>query len=401
MQPIMYATRVARLPVLAPDGGDVGVVSDLVIGPAHADHGPFVYGFVVTVPGRSIFLGSGRVARIDSEGVHLSSGALNLRRFTPRPTETLVLTDLMDRQLPDAAGERVNDVGIAASPRRARSWEVVTVDVAGPRAGRLRPARGRRSAGWEVLRPLLAQHDDYEHLRDLHPTDAATRIAALPASQRAAAAGTLDDEHLADVLEELPADVQATLLSQLDVERAADVLEAMEPDDAADVLGDLPPGGQTQLLAAMESEDAAVMRRLLAYGDDTAGGLMNPEPIVLTGGAAVAEALARLQEPDLPPAMASQVFVVRPPAQTPTGAFEGQVGVQRLLREPPSRPLRECLDLVPDPLPPDASGADVAQHMAAYNLLAVPICDPGGRLLGVVTVDDMLDHLLPEGWRRR
>jgi CBS domain-containing protein len=403
MQAVMYASRVARLPVMAPDGGTLGWVNDVVIGPVAADHGPFVYGFVVTVPGRSIFLGVGRVATIDATGVHLSSGALNMRRFAQRPGETLVLADLIDQPVPGDS-ERVNDVGIATSGRRARSWEVVAVDVLSGRGGPLRPLRSlrgrRRTAGWEVLRPLLTRRDGYEHLRELHPTDAAQKILALPPADRAAAARSLDDEQLADLLEEMPADVRADMLARLDVERAADVLETMEPDDAADVLGELASGGQRELLAAMESEDAAVMRRLLAYGDETAGGLMNPEPIVLTTRATVAEALALVRNPDLSPAMATVAFVVRPPAQTPTGAYEGQSGVQRLLREPPGRALRDCLDLAPEPLPPDASTAAVAQHMAAYNLVAAPICDSDGHLLGVVTIDDVLDHLVPDRWRQ-
>jgi CBS domain-containing protein len=401
MQSVMYVSRVARLPVLAPDGGTLGWVTDLVIGPVAAEHGPSVYGFVVTVPGRSIFLGIGRVATIDATGVHLSSGALNMRRFGQRPGETLVLAELIDQPVPGDGGERINDVGITASSRRARGWEVVAVDLVTGRGGPLRPFRGRqRTAGWDVLRPLLTRRDGYEHLRELHPTDAAQKILALPAADRAAAARALDDEQLADLMEEMPADVRADLLARLDVERAADVLEIMEPDDAADVLGDLAPGGQRELLAAMESEDAAVMRRLLAYGEDTAGGLMNPEPIVLAAQATVAEALALLRDPDLSPAMASVAFVVRPPAQTPTGDYQGQCGVPRLLREPPGRALRDCLDLAPDPLPPDATTAAVAQHMAAYNLVAVPICDSDGHLLGVVTIDDVLDHLLPDRWRQ-
>jgi Mg/Co/Ni transporter MgtE len=98
--------------------------------------------------------------------------------------------------------------------------------------------------------------------------------------------------------------------------------------------------------------------------------------------------------------MATVAFVVLPPAQTPTGDYQGQCGVPRLLREPPGRALRDCLDLAPEPLPPDATTAAVARHMAAYNLVAVPICDTVGHLLGVVTIDDVLDHLLPDRWRQ-
>ena len=148
-------------------------------------------------------------------------------------------------------------------------------------------------------------------------------------------ADALDDDRLAEVIEELPEDDQMDLLVHLDEARAADVLEAMEPDDAADLLGELPEGVQTRLLELMEPEESAPVRRLLQYSFDTAGGLMTPEPVVLTPDATVAEALARVRSPDLTPALASMVFVARPPQATPTGRYLGCVHTQRLLREPP------------------------------------------------------------------
>lgn len=402
MSAVAYASRLARLPVLAPDGGRVGAVADLVIGGPAGDEAPPVYGLVATVPGRRIFISAGRIAGIDAEGVHLRSGSLNLRRFAKRPSETLVIAELLDHAVGED-GERCNDVGIGPSPRRAGAWEVTTVDLlAATRGARLGRRRGRRrTAGPGVLRPLLGEHDPHHRLRDMQPADAAKRFAVLGTAQRAAAAQALDDEQLADLIEELPPAAQAQLLTDLGVERSTDVLEAMEPDDAADVLGDLEPDERTALLAEMSDGNAARLRRLLVYDDDTVGGLMNPEPVACTPDTTVAEALARLRDPDVIPAMAAQVFVVEPPAETPTGAYLGTSGIQRLLREPPARRLRGCLDPVPEPLDPADTVDDVAQHLAAYNLVAAPAVDGQRRLVGAVTVDDVLDHILPDDWRQR
>jgi Mg/Co/Ni transporter MgtE len=238
-------------------------------------------------------------------------------------------------------------------------------------------------------------------MRELHPADVAASIIALPPERRRALAELMEDERLADLLEELPEDEQLKLIEGLDIDRLADILEEMEPQDAADLLGEMPVAERNELLAAMEPEEAQPLRRLLLYQGDTAGGLMTPEPLILTPDATVAEALARLRDPDLPAALAAQVFVVEPPTETPTGRYLGPVGFQRLLREAPSQHVGECLDDGPQPIAPDLPEAGVARRLAAYDVVAVPVCDGAGRLVGAVTVDDMLDRVLPVGWRKR
>ncbi|HEX8581899.1 MAG TPA: CBS domain-containing protein, partial [Acidimicrobiales bacterium] len=164
----------------------------------------------------------------------------------------------------------------------------------------------------------------------------------------------------------------------------------------------MPAERRQELLAAMEPEEATPLRRLLTYASSTAGGLMTPEPVVLAPTTTVAEAQARLRQPELPMALAAQVFVARPPTETPTGPYLGSVGFQRLLREAPSTAIGECLDEGPDAaVPPDLPDADVAERLARYDAMAVAVCDDAGRLVGAVTVDDVLDHLLPEDWRSR
>ena len=158
---------------------------------------------------------------------------------------------------------------------------------------------------------------------------------------------------------------------------------------------------RSRLLAAMDPQEADPVRRLLVYDHHTAGGLMTPEPVIEHPLATVAHALARLREPELPAAIAAQVFVTERPTQPPTGRYLGAVGFQRLLREAPGTQVGRCLDEHPDPIAPDLAEVAVAERLAAYNLLAVPVCDAAGRLLGAVTVDDVLDRTLPAGWRQR
>ena len=203
------------------------------------------------------------------------------------------------------------------------------------------------------------------------------------------------------MLEELPEDDQVEILSTLEGDRAAHVLEEMEPDDAADLLSELPTEQAERLLALMEPGDADPVRRLLAYDEHTAGGLMTSDPVVLAPDATIAEALAHVRRVELTPPLASAVFVCRSPLETPTGRFLGMAHQQRLLREAPHTPLGHVLDTDVVPLAPEETLQAVTRRLAAYNLVSLPVVDEDGHLLGAVTADDVLDHLLPEDWREQ
>jgi Mg/Co/Ni transporter MgtE len=240
-----------------------------------------------------------------------------------------------------------------------------------------------------------------EQFEGQRPIEVAEAIRELPQKRRFEVVRALDDERLADVLQELPEEEQANMLRQLEPERAADVLEAMDPDDAADLLGTMTPADAELFLRRMDPEDSEDVRRLLAHSPDTAGGLMTSEPVAIAPDTTVAEALARVRDPDLTPALASLVIVVRPPTSTPTGRYLGCVHLQRLLREPPAALVGGMLDTDLPYLGPEDPLTAVTRYFAAYNLVCGPVVDDENHLLGAVSVDDVLDHLLPDDWRER
>jgi Mg/Co/Ni transporter MgtE len=234
----------------------------------------------------------------------------------------------------------------------------------------------------------------------MHPSDVAAIVRSLPLNQRRQLAEVMDDDRLADVLEELTESEQVGLIEGLDMERLLDVLDEMEVDDLADLLAEMPGEKRARILDAMDDEDADMMRQLLSYEEGTAGGLMTPEIIILGPNATVAEALAQIRDPEWLVSIAAQVFVCSPPYKPPTGKYLGVVHFQRLLREPPSMKLGRCLETEPT-ITPDISDREVAERLASYNMLSVGVCDTAGRLLGAITVDDVLDRTLPTGWRQR
>ncbi|QMU67736.1 magnesium transporter MgtE N-terminal domain-containing protein [Streptacidiphilus sp. P02-A3a] len=421
----VFVSHLVGVAVFDPNGDQVGRIRDLVVNLRLGGRPPRVAGFAVELTNkRRVFLPMNRVTSLES-GQVITTGVINMRRFEQRSSETLVLAELLDRrvqlvteQAGGAAGDTVTVLDVAITQVRNRDWEIDKVFVergrpSGPTSGTAPTGwwRAVRRKGetltvdWSAVTGFGLREEDqgaanllatFEQLR---PADLANVLHHLSAKRRSEVAAALDDERLADVMEELPEDDQVAILGALHQERAADVLEAMDPDDAADLLSELPEHEAERLLQLMEPQEAAPVRRLLSYGEDTAGGLMTTEPVVLEPDATVAEALARVRNSDLKPAQAAQVYVCRPPTETPTGRYLGLVHFQRLLREPPYTLLGAIVDGDLDPLAPATELPRITSYLATYNMVAAPIVDERGLLLGAVTVDDVLDHILPEDWR--
>lgn len=407
----VYVARLVGTPVFDPIGDPVGRVRDVVI-LMRRGAAPVAVGLVVEVPGRRrIFLPLTRVTSV-APGQVICTGVLNLRRFQARASETLAIAELLERSVTIKAGRvpaRIEDVAI--EPMRAGTWAVTRLSVR--KAERRKGVLGFSRRGETVVVELdevsgLMRRDQVQgaHLviqsfADHKPADLASALMEMSPERSAQIAAALDDARLADVLEELPEEDQIALLSTLRSDRAADVLEAMEPDDAADLLGDLPAAQAQELLELMEPEDADHVRQLLHYEDDTAGGLMTTSPVIVGPETTVATCLALVRKQELPPALASMVFVVRPPLETPTGRYVGLVHLQRLLREAPHDSIGGFCDTAIEPLDPRNSLAEVSRRMAAYDILAMPVIDDEHRLLGAISIDDVLDHLLPSDWREQ
>jgi CBS domain-containing protein len=400
----VYAYGVLRLALLDSDGVTIGRIEDIVVLPGSPQTGavaadpPTVVGFVASSQRRRIFVNAATLASLDGKGVRLRSSLVDVKPFKRRPGELLVSKDVLDKRI---GFESVSDIGLRPVAGRVASWEVSKVMLSS-RTG-LRRRRTSRLVPWTEVALIFATDPlamEAARLRDLEPFDVASRLRNLPLAQRQLLIEKMEDESLADLLEELPEAEQVRIIEGLDLERLVDVLEEMEYDDAADLLAEMPRDQRDKVLEAMDQDERDVMQRLLSYSEGTAGSLLTPDPVILPPTATVAEALAHVREEDVLVPFATQVFVVEPPFVAPTGRYLGVAHIQRLLREGPSTELRHCLDDEPS-IRPDLPDREVAERLAAYNLLAIAVCDEAGRLLGAVSVDDVLDRVLPVGWRQR
>ena len=398
--------RLIGTSVFDPLGDEVGKVHDVVV-LLQMRGEPRAVGFVIEVSSRRrVFLPLSRITAIEP-GAVITTGLMNIRRFTQRHVETLVVGELLDRvvTMRDGSGNvTVRDVAIERD--RGMDWKVTRLFVQRASSGPLGLRRGETftvrpdevsgladSADKQGATALLAT------LEDLKPADLADVMRDLPQDSQMRVAAELTDERLADVLEELGNEDAVALLSRLEAGRAAHVLDAMQPDDAADLVADLPQLKAAELLGLMEPEEAEDVRRLMAYDEYTAGGLMTTEPIILPPESTVATFLAQSRKAEVPPALAAVGFVCRPPLESPTGKFVGMIHFQRALRERPQRMVGSIVDTDVDSVRPEDSIGTVTRLLATYNLTALPVLDDAGRLLGAVSVDDVLDHLMPDDWR--
>ena len=401
----VFLARLAGTAVFDPNGDQLGKVRDAVATLRANNQPPRILGFIIEVPPRKrIFIPITRVTSIDNGHV-IITGLLNMRRFEPRTNEISVLSEMLDRSVTlIETEEKVTVEDVAMELSKTGDWFIERVHVM-KRSSGFRKRGASSTVAWSEISGIHIPetHQGVSNLlgtlANLRAADLAAVLHDLNIKRKVEIARALDDERLADVLEEMDETSRVELLAELEGERAADVLEEMDPDDAADLLREVGKEKAQALLALMEPEDAEGVQRLMDYEDYSAGGMMTTEPIVLTADATVAEALARIRLSEVAPGLAAQVFVCRQPLETPTGRLLGVVHIQRLLREPPATLLGGILDSDIAPLAPEATLSEVSSYLAIYNLLAVPIVDSNERLLGAVTVDDVLDHLLPENWR--
>jgi len=411
---MLFLSRLVGRPVRDRHGESLGKVRDLIV--ALGERYPPVTGLVVRVTaGRDIFLPWTDVEEIDADGARLRTTLIDMESFRQRPDEIRLWLDLLDKQIVDVEGRkivRVNDIQLAPVDGRLR---LVAVDVglagilrrlglAGPgeRLARALHLEAENYIEWEDVDPVessvssLKLRVPHEALGTLHPADVAHIVEQLAPRDRAGILAALDDERAADVLEELAADDQVDILEALEPEKAADILEEMGPDEAADLVADLSEERQEQLLGLMEPEEASDVRELLAYGEETAGGLMTTEFITVTPDMNAEQVIERLR--DLHPD-ADQVYYLY--VTDADGVLVGTITLRGLIVAVPETAVRDFMRSDPISVSVDLDAEEVGAAIARYNLLALPVVDAQGRMQGIVTVDDALERALGEGWRKR
>ncbi|HEV2835036.1 MAG TPA: CBS domain-containing protein [Pyrinomonadaceae bacterium] len=388
----------------------MATVKDVIVRLGEDDHPP-VTGFVARYRRRDFFLSRWRITELNQNGVRLNSDILDLRPFVRRESEVLLARDVLDKQLIDVDGKRVvrvNDVQIIEA---AGEWRVTGADVSlqglwrrlAPAgfAGSRRPVEvlDWADVGYLATDAATVQlKSSSDKLARLHPVEIARLAEALSYHHGSEVVESLDDETAAETLEEMPAEHQVRILGDMDQERAADILEWMSPDEAADVLGDLPEEKAEELLGLMEDEEQADVAELLPYEDDTAGGLMTTEFVTLPRVLTVGEALARLREMAETPNMIYYLYVVE---EENSWKLCGVIALRSLILGDPSMPLQDVMRTEFQRADPQEPASEVAQRIAEYNLLALPVVDESGDILGIITVDDAMEILLPKDWRQR
>lgn len=401
----VFVGRLAGRGVFDPAGDRIGKLRDILV-VYRAQSAPRVVGLIVEIPGkRRVFVSIGRVTSMAS-GQIITTGLINVRRFEQRGGETRVLAEMIGQEvrLTDG-GRRAKIEDVAIDRAKSGEWIVSQLFVRLPRPAAPFAKGDSRTVRWSEVQlsrdsstprsaELLIQT-----LVDLKPADLAQALLELPDARMIEVVAELPDDRVADALEEMTENDQLALLAQLPRSRAADVLDQMEPDDAADLISALPAAQGEQLLDLMEDEEEQAVRRLLEYAANTAGGLMSPSAIVLSAESSVAEGLAMIRRSEVPVAMASAVYVTHPPYEMPTGEYLGMAHFQRMLRFPPHERLSALVDTELEAVPVHASTEEVARRLASYDMVALPVVNEQQQLVGVVTVDDVLDHLLPDDWR--
>jgi CBS domain-containing protein/sporulation protein YlmC with PRC-barrel domain len=407
---MLYLSQVLGRPIRDLEGESVATVKDVITRLGEDDH-PQVIGIVARYRRRDFFVSRWRITEISEAGVRLNSDVLNLRPFERREGEVLLARNVLDKQLIDVDGKRVVRVNDVQLIEVAGAWRVTGADVSLQGLWRrLAPAgfMGTRKPveviDWSDVGYLATDEATVQlksasgKLARLHPVEIARLAEALSYHHGSEVVESLDDETAAETLEEMAAAQQARIISDMDEERAADILEWMSPDEAADVLGDLPEEKAEELLGLMEGEEQADVAELLPYEDDTAGGLMTTEFVTLPRELTVGAALARLREMAETPNMIYYLYVVE---AEDSWQLIGVIALRSLILADQTAPLAAVMRTEFQSAHPNEPAKDVARRIAEYNLLALPVVDQAGDILGIITVDDAMEILLPKNWRQR
>jgi CBS domain-containing protein len=411
---MLYLSQAIGRPVLDAAGEPIGKVDDLIV--ALGSRYPAVTGLVVATDRRRIFLPWSHVARFDASGARLSTPTIDITKFHQRDDEFLLREDLLDKQIVDIDGRKVVRVNDLRLDDVEGKLHLVAVDVGA--AGLLRRlgmegayrilARNlnlptpERYIDWEDVDPVessiasIKLRVPHQGLAELHPADLAAILDKLAPRDRAGVLASLDDEAVADAMEEMEPDTQVEVLEDLAPERAADILEEMSPDDAADLVADLDQDVRDEILGRMERTEAEEVQELLGYPEDTAGGIMTTAYIAVGAHLTAAGAIDLLRELEPDAETIYYVYVT-----DDDDRLVGVLSLRDLIVAPPNTPIAEVMIDEPVAVGAYAGQDEVAEVVAHYNLLAVPVVNDDRRLVGIVTIDDAIDTVIPTAWKKR
>ncbi len=405
--PVIHLSQLLRAPVVARSGDVVGRVEDVIVRLRGADEYPLVTGIVAGVGGRQIFVGSGSIHEYTPGRVVLTKNKIDLRGFERRDGEVLLRADVLGHRLIDVAAVELVWAYDAELEDTGDGWVLARLDTRRPPRlfGLIKSAGGHAARDWKAFEPLIG-HDRSRAVRGLagrvgafKPADIAD---LLEDADKAEGGEILDEVHSdpeleADVFEELDPDKASRLLNDMPDTEVAALLGRMRADDAADAIADLRQSRRRRVLDLMPAPQRTKVITLMGFNPDSAGGLMNVDFVSCGPAATAGEALAIIGAArTVQPEALLKMHILDEDKQ-----LAGVVSVIALLQADPSENVAALMDSDPVRVTADADLTDVALLMADYNLYAIPIVDDEDRVLGVVTVDDVLEATIPEDWRRR
>jgi CBS domain-containing protein len=411
-QPVVHLSTVLRSPLLDRAGEKLGRVEDLIVRLADGGYPP-VTGLKARIGGRDLFVPIGKVASLQPGAVKLSAQKLSLGRFERRVGEVLLREDVLGRKLVDVESDpprlvTAHEIELACIEGW---WRVVGLDASlAAQVRRMLPRRLKRLISdrpfldWTDMEPFVGHvptarlRFSHRKLANLHPAEIADLVEAAShdEGEEIIEAVRQDRELEADVFEELDEHHRLEFIRERPDAQAAQLIARMAPDDAADLIGEIDQERRLSIIKLLPPAHRRKIESLLGYNPSTAGGLMSVELLALGGSESVGAAIERLRRSEIAPEAISAVYV-----SDEEGRLCGSVPVVSLLRADASKALAEAIEHEPVSVSTDADLPEVARTMADYNLLALPVVDEEGRIVGVVTVDDVLEQTLPSGWRRR
>ena len=399
----IYLSELLARPVLDKKGDAIGKIRDLNVVPG--DPFPCVEGLYIRTPGGTAYVSMKEINVLNKRVVTIRGDAASIVYTEPREKEILIAKHIMDKQIVDVNGVkvvRVNDVQLGQVNDH---FGMLAIDVGfGGLIRRLGFGKARRGTliPWRYVTTLEPGLDRLtltmtrKSLAEMHPVDMAEILSQVSMQERTALLSSLDEETAGDVIGELDEETAAKIINEMEPEKAADVLEQMDPDEAADVLGDLPEKKAVELLSRMDREEAEEVRELLEHDEDTAGGLMTTDYICFPPDMTAEEVMKelRLLAPDIE--MIYYLYVVDKEER-----LQGVLSLKDLILAAPGAPLGSIMKTNPKRVLATEDKKEVAEMVSRYNLYAIPVVDEEEHILGIITVDDVVDMLLPTPLRRK